>query len=33
MLTPKIGIGNRLTCEPSLAEEFHSAEGSPQSIR
>jgi hypothetical protein len=33
MLIPKIGIGKRLTCEPNLAEEYHSAEGLTQSIR
>jgi hypothetical protein len=33
LLTPKIGTGKRLTCEPNLAEEHHSAEGFPQSIR
>jgi hypothetical protein len=33
LLTPKIGTGKRLTCEPNLAEEHHSAGGFPQSIR
>jgi hypothetical protein len=33
VLTPKIGTGNKLTCEPNLAEEYHSAGGFPQSIR
>jgi hypothetical protein len=33
LLTPKIGTGKRLPCEPNLAEEHHSAEGFPQSIR
>jgi hypothetical protein len=33
LLTPKIGTGNRLTCEPNLAEEYHSARGFPQIIR
>jgi hypothetical protein len=33
VLTPKIGTGKRLTCEPNLAEEHHSAGGFPQSIR
>jgi hypothetical protein len=27
LLTPKIGTGKRLTCEPNLAEEHHSAGG------
>jgi hypothetical protein len=29
----KIGTGKRLTCEPNLAEEYHSTVGFPQSIR
>jgi hypothetical protein len=29
----KIGTGKRLTCEPNLAEEHHSARGFPQRIR
>jgi hypothetical protein len=33
MLTPEIGTGKRLTCELNLAEEHHSVEGFPQSIR
>jgi hypothetical protein len=33
VLTPKIGTGKRLTCEPNLAEEYHSTGGFPQSIR
>jgi hypothetical protein len=33
LLTPKLGTGKRLTCEPNLAGEHHSARGFPQSIR
>jgi hypothetical protein len=33
VLTPKIGTGKILACEPNLAEGHHSAEGFPQSIR
>jgi hypothetical protein len=33
LLTPKIGTRKRLTCEPNLVEECHSAGGFPQSIR
>jgi hypothetical protein len=33
VLTPKIGTGERLTCEPSLVGEYHSARCFPQNIR
>jgi hypothetical protein len=32
LLTPKIGVGKRLTRGLNLVEEHHSAEGFPQSI-
>jgi hypothetical protein len=33
MLTPKIGTGKGLTCDPSLVKKHHSAGNSPQGIR